>query len=450
MTRFDKLQKELNKNIPVDERTNQLITAWSPNNVRRLIVGFDFAVVQYFVSGGKYHKLLEVVDFRSSAESDYTLFKTQGSSYVPILNVLTKGRVCSSVEEVIFCIPGYPSDLLASDVSPLITSGNAGGTSLANRFVRLRHLSLVELPVKNVASLAEQSKSSTALLLDQLTSKPYPHSTILSLHEDDWWRGQALRPKYYSMDAEVLSGYFDKVRTSFDQANRSAKLESISATRSLELSKKYMPAIRMAIQMIFSNLETGNKLFEKTSLIGKAEWAHPLMTKNVEHSLAHELSQQEDLLASVRGIDFEGIIALDRQQGVKVEGLLAFHNLLFTSLAPQGQYQQDSRKLSVEDSIPVLLKVVSLCFNTQINVIYLSFAKYLTRNTPKYAKEFFSRLRGLYGFQYTRSIIEYCNLFIEPGWAKTAFDSVGGSEIPSADFTVESKNIEVNRILISF
>ena len=83
MSRFDVIEKEINKGVKVDEKSNVVIQGWSPNNVRRLIVGVDFVVVQYFVKCGKYGKLVEVIPLAKDTKEDYD--DLQNNKYTPLL-----------------------------------------------------------------------------------------------------------------------------------------------------------------------------------------------------------------------------------------------------------------------------------------------------------------------------------------------------------------------------
>ena len=64
-SRFETLRKEINRGLKVDEKSGVVIRDWSPNNVRRLIIGTDCAVVCYHVTGGKFSSLVKFLEFES-------------------------------------------------------------------------------------------------------------------------------------------------------------------------------------------------------------------------------------------------------------------------------------------------------------------------------------------------------------------------------------------------
>lgn len=450
MGRLQVLEKEINKGILVDEKSNVLLNNWSPNNVRRLIIGYDFALVNYFVTGPKYNKLLQVVDFRRVAQKDDELYQTEPQKYKSILSVLTTGRICSSIEEIIFCTNGYPPHLLAidSDISKLAGSN----VNLENRFVRLRHVSLVNNGVQNTAVLVEKAKSAETLVLDVLKESGSQVNTIANLHEDNWWKGVSLRPKYYSMDADILPKYFSKLKERLELQERESLLEEIDSQKDIEAVTKSLPAILAVIKFTFALLEKGEDVFKKSSIVSKAEWSNVLTYRNSCRGIRKELNYNEDTLKEYRKINFEKLLktaTLINTPEEDIKLILKFRVALFTDiLNNEEEYKRESNRGSLNWSIQTLQKLTASIFNAECNIVYLSFAKYLTRNTPEYAEFFYSQLGvDLSSIIYTRSIMEYCNKNIENGWSKQAMDKIGVKEVLQEQLTLPLKNNISNKLL---
>lgn len=452
MGRFQLLEKEINKGISLDEKSNMMINGWSPNNVRRLIIGYDFAIVQYFVTGGKYNKLIEIVDFRRVAQKDIEQIQSEPQKYKSILLVLTAGRICSSVEEIVFCRHGYPEPLLKldTDISKIVSSN----TSLENRFVRLRHVSIIPMDVKAVAPLLQESKSSETLLLDILKEKGVPTITIAEPHKDDWWKGVSLRPKYYSMDSETLPKYFEKVKERFELKLREEKLDEVNEKRDKEVLMKSLPAINSVLRMSFQTFDKANEVFEKAPFLSKAEWANVLQYKNMCKGIRKELMKNEQMITAYRKIDFDKIIKVARQSDVPesdIENIIKFREIVFSDiLNSEEEYKRESNKSGFLESIQILQKLAGNVFNNQVNIVYLAFVKYLTRNTTEYVEFFYNKLgEVLSGSEiiYTRSIIEFCNKNIEDGWAKKAMDKINAVEVLVEEYSIPKKYKNTQLIL---
>lgn len=450
MSRFDKLEKEVNKGIKVDEKSNQVIQGWSPNNVRRLVIGFDYAIVQYYKTGGKYNKSIEIVDFRGVAPKELVDLQSDPSKYRPILNVLVQGRICSSIEEVVFASQAYPEYMLTLDTNTSkLASGN---TTLENRFPRLRHISIAKIDIRTIANLLTESKESTSLLLDKLTEKGVTTRFVVEQHQDDWWKGSALRPKHYLMDMNGLPEYFEKVKETFEAQQREDKLESLSAEKNESLLKKYLPTTIAVAKMSFSILEQANKVFEESPIISKAEWSSVLQHSNMYKGVSKELNKYEKLVNSCRRIDFDVIIKYMKQFSYSDDSITSIEkirDLAFNEiLKNEEEYKRESNKYTLAESLQTLQTLTGVIFSNLVNIVFLSFAKYLTRNTPEYVAFFYSQLRQKpQDLQFTRSIMEYCNKHLEEGWSKKAMDKIQATEVLVEQYTVRNKNKDVSQIL---
>jgi hypothetical protein len=442
MVRLSVLEKEINKGIAVDEKSNILINNWSPNNVRRLIIGLDFAIVNYFVTGPKYNKLVEIVDFRRVKDKDLESIEHEPQKYKSILSVLTTGRICSSVEEIIFCSQGYPTNLLTADCDTTkLATGNA---NLENRFTRLRHVSIVDTDVQTIAKHLENARSAETLLLDVLKENNIPLTAVAMLHEENWWKGISLRPKYYSMDADILPKYFNKLKATKGSQEREDLLDELSSKQDSETLRKTIPAINAILRFTFNQIETGNEIFNKAPIISKAEWASVIETKNTFKGIRKELAKNEARIKDYRRIDFDKIlkvaIANDTQQE-DIQNIEKFRDIIFNHiLNNEEEFKRDSNKAPFAESMESLKKLVFNVFIVEVNIVYLAFAKYLTRNTPEYVEFFQGRLKmDTSQIVYTRTTMEFCNNHIESGYAKQAMDKIGATEVLVDQYTIPAR-----------
>lgn len=452
MGRFQLLEREINKGISVDEKSNIVISNWSPNNVRRLIVGFEFAIVQYFRTGSKYPKLVEIVDLRRHSEIDLQQVMTEPQTYKSILTVLTNGRICSSVEEIIFCTTGYNEMLLKLDSDyTKLASNNA---SLENRFVRLRHISHVPLSVREMAIIINSAKSSDDLLLDVLKQEGITSKALLEQHQSDWWRGSSLRPKYYTMDAEVLYSYFEAVRKKKDTQIREDKLDEIEVKRSRELLRDSLSPTIHVLNYIYDIFDKANEVFERAPILSKAEWADVLQYQNMLRGIRRELiKKRPSIINEYRKIDFDKILSMLRNNEItenKIRHVLRLRDVVFNQMLNSEEYKRESNKVGLSESLQLIQKLTGVLFNAQFSIVFLSLVKYLTRNTPEHARFFFDMLKGeLPSLNYSRSLMEYCNSNIEPNWAKSAMDKIGATELLAEQYTLVMKNNDIQKILSS-
>lgn len=445
MNRFNTLLKEINKGIDIEEKSGVLIKDWSPNNLRRLIIGFDFCLVNYFVTYGRYKRLFELVDLRREAERDLELLNYKINSYKGLLNVLVHGRVCSSVEEIVFCSVGYPNEALNLDLD---FDALRGRSSIESRFPRLRHISIVSVDVRTLyEEVKEHIKGN--LIHDILLSKGIQFNKVLDQHETDWWRGTFLRPKYYEMDAGVLEKYFEKIRIEYESREKESKLREIERERVLGYLSKNEKALIALLNMSFSLIDKGNGVFDKVSIISKAEWANVLYWKNVCRVFKKELENRPDFWNSVRGIDFNRVKDILQDMGyVDFVGVIEKLEEVMDEVLKGDEYKRESNKLGFIDSMDMIQKVGVIFFNTIVNASYLALVKFLSRNSLEYVDHFKSRLKGdLTGLRYTRNIVEFCNKKTEVGIAKSVFDKLNAEEVLVDNFSILDRYKEAKRVL---
>lgn len=199
--------------------TEGIISKFSPNNVRRVVLGLDGIYVQFYVSPANFKAKEQFVPITFTEQLGTEL--SAESKSTPITKVLRGdsrslfgSRVFSSVEEIIVLsispeVQGYLLDNHGLDwfLDP------SRKQTVESSFKRLRAVGLVEDSVtckEFVESHREQINDPYGLILRD-TELNY----VGALFNDDlYYTHTALRPQYYEMDEEggALWNYFQEVK----------------------------------------------------------------------------------------------------------------------------------------------------------------------------------------------------------------------------------------------
>lgn len=447
MSRFDVIEKEINKGVKVDEKSNVVIQGWSPNNVRRLIVGVDFVVVQYFVKCGKYGKLVEVIPLAKDTKEDYD--DLQNNKYTPLLKVLTANRVISSIEEIIFCVKNYPKELRIKDTDLSVLGKDS---NLSNRFVRLHNVSAVSLSVQEIMPYIKESMAADKLLIDALkNSNSVQIKTFLELHTDDWYKGTNLRSRWYSMDKEggTLYNYFNTLKESKDLEARESRLRDIEIKKYENLANTKLKSTVVLIDTILYVVDECSQIVDKLSIVDKLEWGNLIRAdkihSNCRRSLAHipkGVSEDYEPLSNLlRRVDIDGLRDIATTYGVDSKGsLLAFDDFSKRLLQYDDNYKRESNKASIVDSVDILQKGVVKLLNALINSLYLALIQYCSKagkdNIPYYVEELSLDVSML---NYTRPLVAYCNNQIKNCDSGDLLKAMGCNLVEVEDMSIEYK-----------
>lgn len=211
--------------------TEGIISKFSPNNVRRVVLGLDGIYVQFYVSPVNFKAKEQFVPITFTEQLGTEL--SANSKSTPITKVLRGdsrslfgSRVFSSVEEVIVLnsspkVQGYLLDNHGLDwfLDP------SRKQTVESSFKRLRAVGLVEDSVtckEFVESHREQINDPYGLILRD-TELNY----VGALFNDDlYYTHTALRPQYYEMDEEggALWSYFQEVKKGSPKVNKSIEV----------------------------------------------------------------------------------------------------------------------------------------------------------------------------------------------------------------------------------
>lgn len=199
--------------------TEGIISKFSPNNVRRVVLGLDGIYVQFYVSPVNFKAKEQFVPITFTEQLGTEL--SMGSKSTPITKVLRGdsrslfgSRVFSSVEEIIVLssspeVQGYLLDNHGLDW--FLDSSRK--QTVESSFKRLRAVGLVEDSItckEFVESHREQINDPYGLIL-----RDTELNFVGALFNDDlYYTHTALRPQYYEMDEEggALWNYFQDVK----------------------------------------------------------------------------------------------------------------------------------------------------------------------------------------------------------------------------------------------
>lgn len=293
MSRFELLDNKIrcNKTSEQIKAIASISPKWSPNNVRRIIIGVEGVIIGYHVVASQswYSKLYESVSITNQIlQEEYQLFKTNGK-VKHILSALTSGRICSSVEEIIFCNNSYPQDLLQWEISTISQAigdtrltGSDVMEKLRNRFIRLDNISIYACSLQEFYNkvILQDAKSKTRFSLlkdiaDNEAVLPVAHRIDFNKY-GEWWRTTFNRSKDYAFDAEggTLDKHFNKIREYYLEEERNAKLDAINAKRNasnIEKDKNITDKYYSSFDKLCNQINT---LFSSMNKLRKNIWEH--------------------------------------------------------------------------------------------------------------------------------------------------------------------------------
>lgn len=214
--------------------TDGIISKFSPNNVRRVILGLDGIYVQFYVSPVNFKAKEQFVPITFTEQLGLEL--SAESKSTPVTKVLRGdsrslfgSRVFSSVEEIIVLSssPSVQGYLLENHGLDWFLDPSRKQT-VESSFKRLRVVGLVEDSItckEFVDSHREQINDPYGLILRD-TDLNY----VGALFNDDlYYLHTALRPQYYEMDEEggVLWNYFQEVKKGTPKSTKSVETKEI-------------------------------------------------------------------------------------------------------------------------------------------------------------------------------------------------------------------------------
>ncbi|EQF29940.1 hypothetical protein QEW_4489 [Clostridioides difficile CD160] len=448
MTRYAMLEAEINKNIVIDEKNNVIIDNWTPNNLRRLIIGNSQALVQYYITGGKYKNISELVKFGNKIDNDLLLL--ENNNYSSILRVLTSKRIISSIEEIIFCSNNYNAALLNVDVNSWLLKEKS---KLKSRFVRLHNISIVDCSVLNVASLIRAVESPDKLLIEELKKK-YPVTVVERIHENDWYMNTSMRERWYTMDKEngKLYQYFRALKLNKEEELKEKKLQDIELDNTKKLLNEHRNKIFSLINNINKNLNTMNKISNTLSMIEKSEWGLYLTPSFIKKML---LNKYDNTLEDIRSIDIEKIISILKvmNEDELSKELIFFNDILYNKVLKKENYKANYKKSDIKNSIKKLINLLNFILYTVIfSSCNLTFISYVSREGIKYVDYHVDilNLRNSLIKKYTKNDIEIYNAYEDKNKIHKVHNKLFFVLVKQENYTLLEKRQTISNMLDTF
>ena len=449
MYRYKSIKTELTKGLGATATTEKdYISDWSPNNVKTLVLGSNGAIISYHMSGKKYPNKTVFVKYKNELAEDMNVFRTDRGKLIGVLKTLIDGRVFSSIEEIIFCVEGYPTELLNvdMDMKSLIT----GTVTLETRFPRMSKVFMVNTSLPALwDKLKDENRDE--LWFPLIEEKSVPLKVVYSQLEKSWFRGSALRPQFYGFDEDYLSARFEARKKKYEDDLKTNEVREIKVKKAMSKITTEFPVTVNLLSKCMEFETLANEIFKKSTIVDKAEWAYLLETKKFRSLVRADLSL--DKVKEWKRVDIPtlkwAVIEYDMSDSVKtmidnLEELIRGYTGV-DKLVGDGSKEVDALNLS--ESLDRLKDFALTVANRQYLITYAVLAKYLVRNTKAYAVEGWSRLEYTGSFKYTKTGVEYANPHVD-GCAGEVFGRIGDS-IEADKFPISLRLKASNEILTS-
>ena len=224
---------------------------YSPNNIRRLYISPDGAMVMYHVNVGKGKR--KAISFNSEVVQECSSMP----DYKPIIHVLSSDRVCASVEDVIICTGsnnGAVLDMREMDFSGLIKSYKGGGSDIKqqimNRYKRLNSFIIYTGTITSFLNNTRDVDSADRVLTD---SKFVSSSCQIELfHNKDWYKNYGFSAKFYALDRQgsPLNNHFIKVAEVITKREEESGYEAFKKERVKGLQANFDDSYAKALNLI--------------------------------------------------------------------------------------------------------------------------------------------------------------------------------------------------------
>ena len=204
---------------------------WSPNNIRRLIISPEGIAVQL-------HTSTRLIQKQFLPNSYYPCIVD--AKYKPMVSALVN-RVCSSVEEVIYCtasasgsyLPENELDLRSILATNKVYNNDAELIALiAKRFPRMRGIIICNTTISAFLN-SFGVKLGDGLYQCSDDQAIASVSRVISINKDTWYKGHFLRPRDYQLDNSggPLDRRFTNVMTTIEANKRQAEIADARAKR---------------------------------------------------------------------------------------------------------------------------------------------------------------------------------------------------------------------------
>lgn len=372
------------------ESKSSTFTNWSPNNLRALLVGANKAVLFFHTSksNSKFKSKVVCVNYPAFDGRDIAEFSEK-----LLLTVLTKNRVCSCIEEVIFCPLGFNSQVLyqSMNLTPLGTSEKA----IETRFPRLQNVASLNNSV-SVDSVMQYLRSGTHVvvknsdLLLSLLSSEFGCKCVYNRTSkaSPYWSNAPLRGNFYAYDDAVLRPYFDNLMHC--KCEERSKLRVKEAADSITRDKVSKVLKSRLVQCNYNLYSELDKTYESGTMQDKLIFLHVLNVKHIKSAFVKVMQGvldtvplYSDILQVLtpytkgtvpkRVLDDLGVSS-DDIESTRVKYIYLDRKYNFASVMKSHGVHVAK---TVDDSIDALYKCMSLVFNLGIALAYSSIITYV-------------------------------------------------------------------------
>lgn len=216
---------------------------FSPNNIRRLIISPDVVRTEFYISvpGVGQSKTIRLPSAMLSTIESLP-------DYVPIVQIISSDRICSSIEEIIFLVRSNDGQTELGyneyDMSSLISNfGRRSGDLLETvkqRFVRLRDVVVIQ---GNYNQFTKLERTRDSLVGDLESVKGY--AQVSKVHDEpDWytkWGNPAAAKTYPMMDGigGFLNDYFAKDISRRKEQEKQKAVDDYKKERYASIAKEF-------------------------------------------------------------------------------------------------------------------------------------------------------------------------------------------------------------------
>ena len=272
---------------------------WSPNNIRRLIISPDGVAVQLHTS----QKFIQ-----KPFNKDKAYFCFSCMNYKPMITTLVN-RVCSSVEEVIFCTNGINGLSLPQselELRSILASTKASYSNedllknIAKRFVRLRGIIILNTNITDFLRLYGNK------MLDHMYQCADDESiisgaSIIDVHKDDWYKGYYLRPKDYNYDNDngVLYKTLHKVQSTIEENLRSKSVNESKQKHLGDVTNKALEQAQSVIRVLTAYKDIASLLSNNSVVCIYNDYVrNDILVKSLlSVTSGYSLNDQEEILS---------------------------------------------------------------------------------------------------------------------------------------------------------
>ena len=206
---------------------------FSPNNIKRLVIGVDGAIVDYHISTSKNNltKHIQISPSMYQIASNHVNEKGE-SDYQSMLGVLYSDRLCASIEEVVICtapVMGVYLNPLDMEITSMLKNAKSE-EDIKSKYKRLRCFTKVNISVSQMVNYLNRLDKD---MRKNIFIADVPSSDAYFIRKDDWYLGYGSVAQFYEMDAVggKLNNYFKSVIENKQASDKEAEINKLREER---------------------------------------------------------------------------------------------------------------------------------------------------------------------------------------------------------------------------